>query len=147
MSVADEARNIQLGFEGLASNREETVRQTGLNIITDNHTLNTVNFISIITVSLIAIGIALYSATSISRPVRRITERDLSDDALTVQSKDEIGQLIGATNILSEKLQSMLRQIQVSLLLSGCSVAKQDNTVQQSEEKSYVPYEIIDGYI
>ncbi|MEB2299591.1 hypothetical protein LAV72_08130 [Lysinibacillus xylanilyticus] len=81
--------NIQLGFEELASNREETVRQTGLNIITDNHTLNTVNFISIITVSLIVIGIALYSATSISRPVRRITERvqriaesDLSDDAL-----------------------------------------------------------------
>jgi len=91
--------NIQLGFEELASNREETVRQTGLNIITDNHTLNTVNFILIITVSLIAIGIALYSATSISRPVRRITERvqriaesDLSDDALTVQSKDDIGQ-------------------------------------------------------
>ncbi|TWI57796.1 hypothetical protein IQ10_01124 [Halalkalibacter nanhaiisediminis] len=33
------------------------------------------------------------------------------------------------------------------MLLNGCSVTQQDNPIQQNEEKSYVPYVIIDGDI
>ncbi|MGE7695107.1 methyl-accepting chemotaxis protein [Lysinibacillus sp. NPDC094177] len=138
MGVADEAREIQLGFEDLAGNREATVRKSGDTIITYNHTLSTINNIIIVTVILIAIGIALYSATSISRPVQRISERvqriaegNLSDDALTVKSKDEIGQLTGATNMLSGKLQSILRQIQV---VSNEVATHSEELLQSAEE-------------
>ncbi|NEU31927.1 hypothetical protein GN156_14230 [bacterium LRH843] len=37
--------------------------------------------------------------------------------------------------------------VSVLLFLSGCTVTKQDNTVQQSGVKSYVPYLIIEGDI
>ncbi|WPK10504.1 methyl-accepting chemotaxis protein [Lysinibacillus louembei] len=119
MSSATEAREIQLGFEELAAGREETVRQTGAGLEQDNARINTITTIAAIVVIALALVIAFYTATVISSPVKRVSERvqriadgDLTDNALKVLSQDEVGQLTVATNALSEKLHSMLRQIQ-----------------------------------
>lgn len=119
MSSATEARDIQLGFEELAAGREEIVRQTGAALEQDNIRINTITIIASIVVIALAVVIAFYTAMVISSPVKRVSERvqriadgDLTGDALKVLSKDEVGQLTVATNALSEKLHSMLRQIQ-----------------------------------
>ncbi|KYG91406.1 methyl-accepting chemotaxis protein [Metasolibacillus sp. FSL H7-0170] len=119
VGLAAEARGIQLGFEQLASSREDSVRATGAEVMKEMQFSNTVNIIAIIIVIIVAISIAFYSASSISRPVKRISERvqriaegDISDEALKVHGRDEIAQLTIAANALSEKLNGMMRQIQ-----------------------------------
>ncbi|GLC87191.1 methyl-accepting chemotaxis protein [Lysinibacillus piscis] len=119
LSKADEAREIQLGFEEMASKREDIVRKTGATLISDNNRNALINAVSVIIVIALAIMIAFYSAAIISRPVKRVSERvqqiadgNLTQSALAVQTQDEVGQLTVATNELNEKLQSMLRQIQ-----------------------------------
>ncbi|MEC1180296.1 methyl-accepting chemotaxis protein [Metasolibacillus meyeri] len=114
-----EAREIQAGFEELAAKREVSVRQAGAELEKSIQRSIVTSLITTIFIITAVIGVALYSAGSISRPVKRISERmqriadgDLTEDALQVQSQDEIGQLTLAANTLNEKLHSMLSKIQ-----------------------------------
>ncbi|GLC87034.1 methyl-accepting chemotaxis protein [Lysinibacillus piscis] len=114
-----DARAIQENFETMALEREKSVNKTGESLVKDLRNNNIITVGTVILLIILALSMAFYSATAISSPIRRISKRvqqiadgDLSEENLTIQSRDEIGQLTEATNTMSSKLKDMLQQIQ-----------------------------------
>ncbi len=116
---ASEARDIQVGFEELASGREDSIRNEGDILMNNIRALTITNIVIVVVVIILSLIVGTYIAVSVSRPVKQISERissiadgDLTAEALEVTSKDEIGTLTLAANTLTEKLSGMMQQIQ-----------------------------------
>jgi methyl-accepting chemotaxis protein len=113
------ATEIREGYEGLAEQRKQSINAVGDSLITSGERKQTASIIVGILIVVIAIITALISARRISKPIilitkrmQRITEGILSEPALIVKSKDEIGQLTEATNTMSQILNDLLKHIQ-----------------------------------
>ncbi|MFJ7405683.1 MULTISPECIES: methyl-accepting chemotaxis protein [unclassified Lysinibacillus] len=113
------ATEIREGYEGLAEQRKQSINAVGDSLITSGERKQTASIIVGILIVIIAIITALISARLISKPIilitkrmQRITEGVLSEPALIVKTKDEIGQLTEATNTMSQILNDLLKHIQ-----------------------------------
>lgn len=113
------ATEIREGYEGLAEQRKQSINSVGDSLLTSGERKQTASIIVGILIVVIAIITALISARLISKPIilitkrmQRITEGVLSEPALIVKTKDEIGQLTEATNTMSEILNDLLKHIQ-----------------------------------
>lgn len=113
------ATEIREGYEGLAEQRKQSINAVGDSLLTSGERKQTASIIVGILIVVIAIITALISARLISKPIilitkrmQRITEGVLSEPALIVKTKDEIGQLTEATNTMSEILNDLLKHIQ-----------------------------------
>ncbi|MFJ5765539.1 methyl-accepting chemotaxis protein [Lysinibacillus sp. NPDC093210] len=113
------ATEIREGYEGLAEQRKQSINAVGDSLITSGERKQTASIIVGILIVVIAIITALISARRISKPIilitkrmQRITEGVLSEPALIVKTKDEIGQLTEATNTMSQILNDLLKHIQ-----------------------------------
>ncbi|MFJ5788942.1 methyl-accepting chemotaxis protein [Lysinibacillus sp. NPDC093197] len=113
------ATEIREGYEGLAEQRKQSINAVGDSLITSGERKQTASIIVGILIVVIAIITALISARLISKPIilitkrmQRITEGVLSEPALIVKTKDEIGQLTEATNTMSQILNDLLKHIQ-----------------------------------
>lgn len=147
-SMNEKVTEIREGYEGLAEHRKQSINATGADIISAGETKQlTGSFVGIVIV-IVSIIIALLSARLISRPIialtnrmQRITEGDLSEPALAVTSKDEIGQLTEATNKMSDILNRLLKQIQT---VSNDVAAHSEELMQSSTEVKTGTEQIVD---
>lgn len=77
-------------------------------------------FLFSIFATLISIAFGVYLSNRISKPLRLVMEKmkliasgDLSTEPLQIKSKDEVGQLVVATNEMDAKLRELLKQINI----------------------------------
>lgn len=139
------ARELREGYEKLATEMEEEINDAGDSIVASGKTnlvLETVIPISIVILSLV---VALFTASSITNPIRLVMNRmkaiaggDLSNKPLETKLQDESGQLIVATNEMNSKMRDLLNQIQiVSETVSGHSeeLTQTTNEVKSGSEQ------------
>lgn len=147
-TMSDKATEIREGFEGLAEHRKQSINATGADIVSAGETKQLTGIIVGIVIVIVSIVIALLSARIISRPIiavtnrmQRITEGDLSEPALEVKSKDEVGQLTAATNTMSDILNSLLKKIQT---VSTDVAAHSEELMQSATEVKTGTEQIVD---
>ncbi|MCH1627970.1 methyl-accepting chemotaxis protein [Ferdinandcohnia quinoae] len=112
------ARGIMDGLEKLAGEREKDIQSNGGDMLSYADTIQKVGIAASLTVLILGIIIAIFTAESISRPVKKIVTRmmsiakgELSSEVITTKSKDEIGHLVQAVNTMNGSLQSMVKQM------------------------------------
>ncbi|KOS60305.1 methyl-accepting chemotaxis protein [Lysinibacillus agricola] len=147
-TMNEKATEIREGYEGLAEHRKQAINVLGADIIKSGENKQLTGIIVGIVIVIVAIIIALLSARVISRPIitltnrmQRITEGDLSEPALIVNSKDEVGQLMEATNAMSDILNRLLKQIQT---VSNDVAAHSEELMQSATEVKTGTEQIVD---
>ena len=116
--LANQGEKIMHGFEEFALNREDSIRESGGEVIASGRlTMIVATAISIIVV-VVGIVIALGTARTITNPLREAMDRmnaiadgDLSQAALQTNLRDEIGRLIQATNTMNENSRNLIHHI------------------------------------
>ncbi|MHA0856777.1 methyl-accepting chemotaxis protein [Paenibacillus sp. CMAA1364] len=129
---------LVMKYEEIATNREQHIIELEKNLFAEGkRTILIVLALSIASV-LLGIIIALFTANSISRPLRLVMHRmgliaqgDLSHEPLKTTLKDEIGQLVMATNEMSQNSHQLLVQIHT---LSGTVSSQSDILTQSASE-------------
>ncbi|MEK4298872.1 methyl-accepting chemotaxis protein [Oceanobacillus sp. FSL W8-0428] len=134
--------SITAEYEEMAAASEAAINKGGEKII--DHGKNTV--IIVVTVSILILILsmtaALVTGNVISKPIKAVMQRmkliasgDLSQDDLQNQSRDEVGQLVDATNEMANNTRNLIRQInEVS-----------ETVTNQSEELTQAANEVKSG--
>jgi len=124
-------REIMVGYEELASKSRVSINETESQIIANGGKTLFIDMIVTILVILVSIAAALISSNIIAKPIIKVMERmklissgDLSNEPLETKSQDEVGQLVVATNQMSNNIRE---------LLSGISDASSSITSQSEE--------------
>jgi len=132
------ATTIREGYEGLAEQRKQTINEVGADMIVAGENKQLIAIVVGVFIFVIAIIVELLSARGISRPIITLTERmqrmtngDLSDPPLQIQSKDEVGQLMEATNTMADILNRLLKHIQT---VSNDVAAHSEELLQSTSE-------------
>lgn len=106
------------GFNAAAQNRKEIMQELGQEVIKDGKGTVTASFYFGIAAIALAIIFAIITATMMSSRIKRVMERlktiasgDLSQESLKTDERDEIAQLLHATNEMSDSLRGLLFQI------------------------------------
>lgn len=114
-AIADMSREIMAGYERLAEERQQTIYETEAEIVANGET--TLRVVTIVTILVILISIlaAIFTSNIISKPINMVMDRmnliahgDLSNKPLTTSAKDEVGQLVMATNKMSAQINDIL---------------------------------------
>ncbi|AOV07011.1 methyl-accepting chemotaxis protein [Sporosarcina ureilytica] len=109
------ANELMDGYVKLAEERRITIQAIEEDIIANgNSTLVVGNTVTILVI-LISIAAALITSNIISKPINTVMDRmksiangDLSGEPLVLNSRDEVGQLVTATNEMSKQMNHML---------------------------------------
>ncbi|HAU33880.1 methyl-accepting chemotaxis protein [Lysinibacillus fusiformis] len=132
------ATTIREGYEGLAEQRKQAINEVGADMIVAGENKQLIGIVVGILIFVIAIIVELLSARGISRPIMTLTERmqrmtngDLSGPPLKIQSKDEVGQLMEATNTMADILNRLLKHIQT---VSNDVAAHSEELLQSTSE-------------
>ncbi|MBP2079101.1 methyl-accepting chemotaxis protein [Oceanobacillus polygoni] len=135
-------REIMAGYEELAGNSEVEINQLGEEIISNGEQTQTIVVIVSILIVVLSVGAALITAGMISKPIKTVMDRmkliasgDLSQDVLQTKSKDEVGQLVEATNEMARNTRELLTQINVV----------SETVTSQSEELTQAANEVKSG--
>ncbi|MCG3088691.1 methyl-accepting chemotaxis protein [Sporosarcina cyprini] len=118
MISSNDLKVIKDGYEQMAKEREAEIKAMGAEMLKHSKTNSIIGVSTSITITILAIIAALVTARLISKPIQSVTTRmraiadgDISQEPLVTKSRDEIGQLIGATNEMNAKMHSILQQI------------------------------------
>ncbi|QDZ99522.1 methyl-accepting chemotaxis protein [Lysinibacillus fusiformis] len=129
---------IREGYEGLAEQRKQAINEVGADMIVAGENKQLIGIVVGILIFVIAIIVELLSARGISRPIMTLTERmqrmtngDLSCPPLKIHSKDEVGQLMEATNTMADILNRLLKHIQT---VSNDVAAHSEELLQSTSE-------------
>lgn len=143
---AVKVRQIMADYEEMAKNSEETINKTEQEIMTGGEA--TLRIVAIVTllVILFSVAIALFSANTITKPVKLVMERmnriaqgDLSGKFIETKSKDEVGQLIHATNEMSTNIRQLLNEINI---VSESVTGQSEELIQSSDEVNAASHQI-----
>jgi len=119
-ALTADAREIMSGYESLAENRQNIIMKMEEEIVAGGKT--TLIVVSVITILVIVLSVivAIATANMISRPLKTVMDRmklvaggDLSFEPLETTSKDEVGQLVEATNEMTNNTRNLLNQINI----------------------------------
>ena len=130
------------GYQDLAASREERIEQVEKDVIDEGKT--TIVIVTVVTVLVIvsSLVIALITSNMISRPLKTVMDRmksiaqgDLSLEPLETKSRDEVGQLVVATNEMSNNTRDLLNKIN----------AVSETVTSQSEELTQAANEVKAG--
>ncbi|WP_277584948.1 methyl-accepting chemotaxis protein [Psychrobacillus antarcticus] len=143
---ADAVRQIMADYEEVAKNSEETIKKTEQDIIAGGEaTLRIVTIVTIVVI-LFSIAIAVLTANTITKPVKVVMERmnriaqgDLSGKSIETESKDEVGQLIHATNEMSNNMRQLLNEINI---VSESVTGQSEELIQSSDEVNAASHQI-----
>ncbi|RDW16054.1 methyl-accepting chemotaxis protein [Oceanobacillus arenosus] len=137
-----EADDLRAGYTELAQEKEMNVNEQGKSIIKSGS--STLIFVVIIAIAslLFSVIVALFTANSISKPIKNVMERmkliasgDFSKEKLVTKARDEVGQLINATNDMNQNMRDLLNQIN----------AVSETVSSQSEELTQTAGEVKTG--
>ncbi|AYC28607.1 methyl-accepting chemotaxis protein [Paenisporosarcina cavernae] len=136
------AREIMSGFEQVVNERETKMNEKGDTIIAVGKSTQLIVTIITLLVIIASIAIAWFTSRMIANPIRDVMKRmnaiadgDLSHGTMTTKLRDEVGQLIDATNTMNEKMKTIMQQI------SGVS----ESVTSQSEELTQSASEVREG--
>src|SRR5699024_2869928 len=119
-TLTADAWEIMKGYENMAENRENRIMKTEEEIVTGGET--TLIVVSVITILVIVLSIivAISTANMISRPLKTVMDRmklvargNFSFESFETMSKDEVGQLVEATNEMTNNTRNLLKQINI----------------------------------
>lgn len=115
-----DAREIMSGYESLAENRQNIIMEIEEEIVVGGKTTLIVVTVTTVLVIILSIIVAITTANMISRPLKNVMNRmklvaggDLSFEPLELTSQDEVGQLITATNEMTNNTRNLLNQINI----------------------------------
>ncbi|RHW36714.1 methyl-accepting chemotaxis protein [Lysinibacillus yapensis] len=130
-----DVREIMTGYEELASKSRDIINEKQGQIVANGQKTIQVVMIVTILVMLVSIAAALITSNIIAKPIIQVMERmklmasgDLSNEPLAVNSQDEVGHLILATNEMSNNIRELLNEINVA---SG-SITNQSKDLTES---------------
>ncbi|GIO25331.1 methyl-accepting chemotaxis protein [Oceanobacillus sp. J11TS1] len=134
--------DITAGYRELAANSEAAITQNGEKIIVHGEQTVTIVIIVSVLILILSITAVLVTGNLISKPIKTVMERmkliasgDLSKDSLQTKTRDEVGQLVDATNEMASSTRNLLRQInEVS-----------ETVTNQSEELTQAANEVKSG--
>ncbi|WP_029269329.1 methyl-accepting chemotaxis protein [Virgibacillus alimentarius] len=106
------------GYQDMAKKRENKIVSMEENNIANGERTLTIVSIVIVLVIVLSLIVAFITSYSISKPLRMVMKRmkriasgDLSYKPIETRSRDEIGQLIAATNEMTKNTKELLNQI------------------------------------
>ncbi len=145
-SITSSIDDLMDGYSELASSSQGSIVEKGLKLerVGFTHTI----FVVILTTLIAILGIvaAVISAKAISKPIitvmnrmKLIADGDLSHEQLEITSRDEVGQLIGATNEMMGNTRDMLTKINH---VSKAVNANSEELTQSSSEVNAATYQI-----
>ncbi|TQR15490.1 HAMP domain-containing protein [Psychrobacillus soli] len=142
----EQVREIMAGYEKMAKDSEATIIEIEQSIIEGGQsTFRTVIIVTVLVI-LLSTAAALVTASSISKPLKIVTDRlnriakgDLTGEALETRSKDEAGQLIRATNELIDNNRQLLNEINV---VSKTVTGQSEELIQSATEVKAATYQI-----
>ncbi|MCG7337149.1 methyl-accepting chemotaxis protein [Sporosarcina sp. ACRSM] len=138
MNLAQVGSELTSRYEGIADNREQITNEKGRQIIANGD--GTFKMVSIVTVIVVIVSmIAAWAvSTIISKPIIQVMERmksiaagDLSQEPLAIHTRDEVGQLVVATNEMSISTRELLDKINN---VSATVTAQSEELTQSSNE-------------
>ncbi len=139
------------GFEEWALSGEKLINKAGSDMVKKSDTTATIIGIGSVVVIITGIIIALVTARMVTNPLRLVMNRmngiadgDFSEEPLQTKMQDEIGQLMEATNRMSENSRELLQEIhrvsgQINNQSEGLTVYS--NEVQTGSEQVAVTME------
>lgn len=129
------------GFKAMALQREDIISNKGEDIKSYGEASLLVDVIVTLVVVIIGIAVSLITARMITTPIVSVMKRmktiaggDLSQAQLETKSKDEIGQLIEATNGMSYSTRDLLNKI--NIVSETVSSQSEELTLAANEVKS-----------
>ena len=133
-----DVREIMAGYEELASKSRDSINETESQIIENGKkTLFIVTIVTILVI-LVSLAAALITSNIIAQPIIKVMERmklissgDLSNEPLETKSQDEVGQLVVATNEMSNNIRELLSEINVA---SGSITSQSEELTQSANE-------------
>ncbi|MFZ3577034.1 methyl-accepting chemotaxis protein [Virgibacillus sp. DJP39] len=132
------ANEIIAGFEEMASTRENLINEAGNNILSSGKTTSLVGIGVSLLVVVLGIVIALTTSNMITKPIIRVMKRmkliaggDLSQEPLEANTRDEIGQLVVATNEMNTNTRELLNKINV---VSDSVTGQSEELIQSANE-------------
>lgn len=118
ITMNTQADRIISGYFNIVEEREAVITKEGQELLTQSRSSFIVGIIITIIVTITGLIVALFVANLISNPIKRVSERmkliasgDLSNEPLETRSKDEIGQLVSASNQMNVDLKNLLTEI------------------------------------
>ena len=132
------SNELMISFKELASNREVNISEKGqMSVSSGESTLNVVMIVSILAL-VFGVVLGLLISQNISKPIRAVmsrmnllTDGDLSQEPLETNLRDEIGQLMNATNEMNNHMRELLMKINT---VSGTVSAQSEELTQTSNE-------------
>jgi len=129
---------LMAGFGAVVTEKERQMEQMGREIRQGGNALLTI----VVTVSAFAIAVGILVAIGMARTItvpiqqvalrsRMIAAGDLTGEPLKTKSKDEIGDLVAATNAMSDNLKHIIRQ----LVETSTSVAASSQEISATTEE------------
>lgn len=110
---------VRLEYEKLANDRQQKIEQMGQQMIKNNGKTFLFSLIISIIVVILSYIIATGISKRITKPIQRIGDRmkemeegNISQEALVIDTHDEVGQLTKATNVMKDKIHNILTSIQ-----------------------------------
>ena len=132
------AREVMNSFIKMASDREELIQQTERTMLVEGQRTIYIASGIVILVLLLSVIVAIYISNAISRPIKVVMDRmgliaggDLSGEPLDNKLKDEIGQLIAATNSMTSNTRNLINEVNI---VSG-TVSTQSEVLTQSADE------------
>ncbi|CQR47936.1 Methyl-accepting chemotaxis protein McpB [Paraliobacillus sp. PM-2] len=132
------ANELMTSFESLISEREQHIKASGEDIVSEFAIVNLVGFISAILILIIAILTSLYVARIITKPIKSVKERmvtiasgNLQAEPLEIHTKDEVAELVKAMNSMQDNLKEIVAEIQDV----SNTVSNQSNQLTQSSDQ------------
>ncbi|WP_328701043.1 methyl-accepting chemotaxis protein [Aquibacillus kalidii] len=138
--VSPLGEEIISGFTTLVSDREAKIVDSG-NELTRGNTASLITGIVVsLLVTVLGLVIAVFTANIIAKPIIKVSERmktlsngDLSDEPLKINSKDEVGALTLATNEMAKNFKELLTE--VSKVSESVSSQSEELTQSANEVK------------
>lgn len=112
------AEKLVTEYEKRATKQEESIKDFGEEVIEGGIKSFTTNWIMILVVAVSSLVLAIVTSKNISEPINTVMKRmkliangDISKEPLLVETSDEVGQLVIATNEMNQHMKEMLSEI------------------------------------
>ena len=135
-------RDLMTGFKKIADERKNAILVSGNDVLDIGASIKNASLILSMTIVMLAIILALFTAGNIANPIKRVVARmlkiaegDLQTADLTTKSKDETAQLIHATNTMNTNLRNVITSM----------IETSDNVKSQSSSLSISANEVKEG--
>ena len=130
-----------VGFMELANNAEVRIQEIGAETQQNMQIWRVINVIISTLVVILGAIVAYVTAASIANPIRTVMERmqsiadgNLNDEALSVKTRDEVGQLVSATNNMNRSMREIM--IKINDVSTTVSAHSEELTQSANEVRS-----------